>query len=140
MASGSRCRAPGAGCEKQEALNQLDRVGLLSTGIAGLIRADEALSVGVLKVRTGCVVAVETKTGNPEVAFSITVSSQPPASALATPFQLLPQFLAFAKRQIVNHAGREIVIQVNLRESPVQILPVRQREVGGADDASQAVA
>ena len=38
-----------------------------------------------------------TKTGNPEVAFSITVTSQLPRTAFTAPFQELPKFLPLPK-------------------------------------------
>src|ERR1019366_8419217 len=48
-------------------------------------------------------------------------------------------FLTLAERQVVNDAGGEILIQVDLREAPIETLPVRERKVSGANDAPQAI-
>jgi hypothetical protein len=57
---------------------------------------------------------------------------------MAAPFQLLP-ISALAERQVVNDAGREIMIQVDLREAPIEALPIRKGKVSGADDAPQPI-
>src|ERR1700743_2508864 len=45
---------------------------------------------------------------------------------------VVAKFLATAERQVVQNARREFIRQVDLRPSPVEILPVWQREVGRA--------
>ena len=46
---------------------------------------------------------------------------------------------AFSQWQIVDHTGSEVVIQVDLREPPVQSLPSRKWEVRRPDDTPEAV-
>jgi len=45
-----------------------------------------------------------------------------------------------AKGKVVNDAGTEVVVEIDLREGPIQLLPVRERIVGGAKSGTQAVA
>ena len=89
---GSRFRAlPAAGCEKHAVLNHSDSVGMAQHRIAGLIGADQAIPVGVQQTRARPLLLSTTKTGKPDVAFSITVSFPAPEDArCAAPFQLLP--------------------------------------------------
>ena len=42
------------------------------------------------------------------------------------------KLLAPAERQVVNDASREAVIEIDLRQRPIQFLPIRKREVGRA--------
>src|SRR5215469_11829421 len=46
---------------------------------------------------------------------------------------VVAEFPAATERQIVKYACREVVRQIDLRQSPIQIFPVRQREVRRTD-------
>jgi hypothetical protein len=48
--------------------------------------------------------------------------------------------LAPTKRQIVNNASREAIIEIDLRQRPIQILPIRKWEEGRAKQRPQTVA
>ena len=48
-------------------------------------------------------------------------------------------FLAPAERQIVNDAGGETVIQVDLRQTPIQRLPIGEREIGRTQQRAKTV-
>ena len=48
--------------------------------------------------------------------------------------------LAPAERQVVNDASREAVIEINLRQRPVQFLPIRKWEEGRTKQRAQTVA
>src|SRR5579864_1107827 len=65
-----------------------------------------------------------------------------PASAdrVANGVPVAPPFLPFAEGQLINDAGGEVLIEVDLRESPIEVLPIRKREIRGPDDTSQPVA
>ena len=66
-------------------------------------------------------------------------SANPPRMALVTAFQSPPNCFALAERQIVDDAAGEAVIEIDLRQRPIEVLPVGQREVGRAQLRSQAV-
>jgi len=61
-------------------------------------------------------------TGKPEVIFSITVTCQFPRSAFGHVVPTVTKLLALAEGQIINDAGSKAVVQIDLRESPVQFL------------------
>ena len=47
--------------------------------------------------------------------------------------------LAISERQVVNHAGCEVVVEIDLGERPVQLAPIGQGIVGSPDRTSNAI-
>ena len=115
--------SPAAGCEKHAVLNHSDSVGLLSAGLQVMLGRINALPFAFRRLAPEVLLLSMSKIGKPDVACSITVASQPPRIALAAAFQLLPHLRPFAEWQVVNDAGSEILIQIDLRKSPIQALP-----------------
>ena len=72
-------------------------------------------------------------TGNPEEILSIRVTWKLPRMALVTVIPTAAELLSAAEGQIVNHAAGEAVIEIDLRQGPIQLLPVGKREKGGAE-------
>src|SRR5258708_27338741 len=83
---------PVAGCEKQAGLNHSESVGLLKPGLQVLLGRMKLCALLFWKFTPDVLALSITNIGNPDVAFSITVTSHPPAIAFAAPFQLLPHF------------------------------------------------
>src|ERR1700733_12452941 len=82
---------PDAGCEKQDVLNHSDSVGLLMAGLHVMLGRIKALPFAFTKPTPEVLLLSMSKMGNPDVACSITVASQPPIMALPTAFKLAPQ-------------------------------------------------
>src|SRR5579872_1044492 len=82
--------SPGAGCAKQAGLNHSDRVGWLRTGLQTWSGRIRLCTLVFRRFAPDPLLPSTTNTGNPEVAFSITVNSQPPPIALVALFHLLP--------------------------------------------------
>src|SRR5579862_293148 len=83
--------SPAAGALKQEVLNHSLSIGLPAFGLqvwSGRLRLFPLFS----KFTPEPLLLSTTKTGNPEVAFSIRVTSQPPRAVLTGPRHELPNF------------------------------------------------
>ncbi len=53
-----------------------------------------------------------TYSGNPEVALSMRSTCQFPIDSIGSTIPIATKFLAFAERQIIEHAGGETVVQI----------------------------
>src|SRR5262249_25638415 len=55
------------------------------------------------------------------------------------PVPVVAELPASSKRQIVQDAGRKVVIQIDLRQTPVEVFPVGQREVRRARQRAETI-
>src|ERR1019366_3165494 len=62
-----------------------------------------------------------------------------PKSCVGRAIPVTAELLAPAERQIVNDATREIIVEVDLRQTPIQLLPIRKREIGRTQQGTQTV-
>src|SRR5208282_1747941 len=49
------------------------------------------------------------------------------------------EVLAFAKRQVVEHADGKLIVAVQLRQAPLQLVRARQRPIHGAGERAETV-
>src|SRR5579863_1055990 len=98
-------------------------------GIARLIGTDKALSIVVLEICSGCVAAIDNEYRKSRGRLFDDRSLPASHDGISRPVPCVSPFPAFAERQLINDAGREIVVQVDLRKPPIQCLPIRERKV-----------
>src|SRR5271165_7002442 len=111
---------------------------IAQAGTTGLIGAIQTVAV-VLEIHTGAVVAVDHEYRE-TAGGSLNESHLPVANHRVNKgVDVVSEPAPFPVGQLVNHAGDEIVVEVDLRQRPVQLLPVGQGEVRGAYRSAQAV-
>src|SRR5512135_554196 len=89
-------------------------------GIAHHIRPVEAISVP-LEEGAGLVVAGDHEHGKPGRGFFNCVYFPVSQNGVGRSVPVAPKALALAEGQIVENAGRELVVEVELRKTPVQL-------------------
>ena len=62
-----------------------------------------------------------------------------PQQRIRRPAPIVAKRLAFAKRQVVNHAAREVVSEVDLRVSQIRPAYIRQGIIVGAKVTAEAI-
>src|SRR5271155_2843719 len=62
-----------------------------------------------------------------------------PKSCVGRAVPVSAEHFASAERQVVNDAGGEVVVEVDLRQAPIQLRPVRKREIGRTQQRTQTV-
>ena len=70
-------------------------------------------------------------TGNPEEILSMTRELEASEKRVGHVVPIAAELLSAAEGQIVNDAAGEAVVEIDLRQAPIQALPVGKREIMG---------
>src|SRR5579871_4441801 len=100
------------------------------TGTRGAIPVIAVASI--LEERARLVVAIDERRGEPR-RDSLDNGHLPIAEqGVRSSIPIVAELSAATEREIVDHAAYETVIEIDLRQRPIQVLPVGEREVRSA--------
>src|SRR5277367_3661268 len=146
--NGNTARVAQLACSRLHKAGRVDvlDLGLVGVGIAAshLIRAVEIVAVAaggetVAVTDAGIVSAVDQRIGEPRGDFFDEGELPAAEKRVGQIVPTVAKSFAAAKRQIIDHASGEIIVQINLRGGPIEFLPIGEREEGGAHFGTHAV-
>src|ERR1700722_6379713 len=129
-------------CDKAGRINPLKLAVVRGVGTAAsdLVRTVEVVAIAAgIEGDAGGVGAVDE--GNREARSNLLDERELPASkqGVGDPIPVASILLAPAERQIVNEAAGETVVEVDLRQCPIQFLPIWKWEVGRAQQRAKTI-
>jgi hypothetical protein len=117
-------------------------LGVVGIGVASgnLVRTLESVAVAAgIEGDAGGIVVVDQRNG--EAGGNSFDEGDLPATEkrLGQVTPIVAVLLTSTEGQVIDNAGGEIIVEVDLRGPPIERLPIGQREVGGAQFGTQAI-
>ena len=115
-------------------------VGGIEVATRNLVRAVKVVPIAAgVEEDTGLVIAVDQRVRKPRGNFFDQRQLPVPQKRVRSVIPSIAELLAFAERQVINDATREVVIEVDLRQPPIELLLIREREIRRTQQGTQTV-